>query len=385
MPAPCKRRKIDHSVGSNNNSTLRETFRSFDPDVAGPSTSQDDVIEKLIEDQEPEIESIDYQILADTETSSPNPNEAELLSNKITITRRDLSESIWGPPKGSHLEFEKNYVSGVGQEWTAALMGELPLQFYLALVNFEIIDEIVDQTNLYATQFLLESTSLTNSARVHAWEPTTRKEMLHFLGLLGYMGIVRMNSLRNYWSTKWLYKNDVAPKIMSRNRFELLLKMLHFSNNQECPEGDRLHKIQPLLNKLIKNFQEIYTPDNTFCIDETLVPFQGRLYIKQYIPQKAHKYGIKVFKLCCDNGYTWNLSIYAGQEKGSEVTVPTSIVLNLAQGLLGSGRTCVTDNYYTSPELANILLDNKTHCIGTLRKNRKGNPKDVIEKKLKKR
>ncbi|CAH2008658.1 unnamed protein product [Acanthoscelides obtectus] len=46
-----------------------------------------------------------------------------------------------------------------------------------------------------------------------------------------------------------------------------------------------------------------------------MIPYQGRLVFKQYNPMKTHKYGIKVFKLCCDNGYTWNLSIYAGKEK----------------------------------------------------------------------
>nr|CAH7733284.1 unnamed protein product [Callosobruchus chinensis] len=46
------------------------------------------------------------------------------------------------------------------------------------------------------------------------------------------MGIVQMNSLRDYWSTKWMFKNDVARNIMSRNRFELLLKMLHFSDKR---------------------------------------------------------------------------------------------------------------------------------------------------------
>nr|CAH7755185.1 unnamed protein product [Callosobruchus chinensis] len=48
------------------------------------------------------------------------------------------------------------------------------------------------------------------------------------------------------------------------------------------------------------------------------------------------------------------------------------------------GRTIVADNYYTSLELANILLDKQTHYIGTLRSNRRGNPREVIEKKLKK-
>ena len=44
----------------------------------------------------------------------------------------------------------------------------------------------------------------------------------------------------------------------------------------------------------------------------------------------------------------------------------------------------MTDNYYTSVDLVNKLLDRKTHLLGTLRSNRKEKPKEVIHKKLKK-
>lgn len=42
-----------------------------------------------------------------------------------------------------------------------------------------------------------------------------------------------------------------------------------------------------------------------------------------------------------------------------------------------------TDNWYTSLDLANQLIAKNTHLVGTLRANRKGNPKEVLEKKLK--
>jgi hypothetical protein len=111
---------------------------------------------------------------------------------------------------------------------------------------------------------------------------------------------------------------------------------------------DKLYKVRPLLDK------------KKFCIDETIVPFQGKLIFKQYNPQKAHKYGIKIFKLCCDKGYRWNMSVYAGQEKTPDKspTVSTKIVLNLSKKkkLLGSERICIIDNWYTSLQLARILL-----------------------------
>lgn len=41
------------------------------------------------------------------------------------------------------------------------------------------------------------------------------------------------------------------------------------------------------------------------------------------------------------------------------------------------------DNFYNSVKLAQKLLDLKTHCTGTLRTNRKDNPKHIATKKLK--
>lgn len=58
--------------------------------------------------------------------------------------------------------------------------------------------------------------------------------------------------------------------------------------------------------------------------------------------------------------------------------------MELCKNLLDSGRTIYVDNYYTSLELAHKLLERQTHLVCTLRKNRRGNPKGVINKKLRK-
>jgi hypothetical protein len=55
---------------------------------------------------------------------------------------------------------------------------------------------------------------------------------------------------------------------MSRNRFQLLLKMGHFSNNENLSQ-DRLQKISPLINMLLEKFQNNVTPKEAVCIDET--------------------------------------------------------------------------------------------------------------------
>ncbi|XP_039280727.1 piggyBac transposable element-derived protein 1-like [Nilaparvata lugens] len=114
-----------------------------------------------------------------------------------------------------------------------------------------------------------------------------------------------------------------------------------------------------------------------------MVPFQGRLLFKQYIPNKTHKYGVKVFKLCNTIGYTLQMSIYAGKNlEPSSVGVAERVVMQLADKYLDKGRILVTDNFYTSIPLATSLLEKNTHLIGTLRKNRRDLPKDTMIKKV---
>lgn len=313
------------------------------------------------------------------ESSSSMTSESEAEVSEVT----NLT-SEWNNCVGNHCVFEPNYLSGgVNSNYMGALIGAHPIDYFEAFIDNEIIDLMVDQTNLYATQVLCSGEDIPAYSTLRNWNPTSRDEIKHFIGLLAYMGLVRMPTLRHYWSRKPMFHNDFVAKVMPRNRFETLLQLWHFSNNDACPPNDRLFKVQPLLDLIVQKFQGIYTPLQDFCIDESLIPFRGRLVFKQYIPQKTHKYGVKMFKLCSSDGYTWAMKLYCGKERDAKASVPTNVVMTLAEKLLNQGRTVFTDNYYTSLDLANKLLDKQTHLVGTLRKNRRGNPKEVIAKKLK--
>ena len=114
------------------------------------------------------------------------------------------------------------------------------------------------------------------------------------------------------------------------------------------------------------------------------MPFRGRLSFRQYIKNKRHKFGIKLYKICVEKGYTYDLDVYCDKSSktftGSE---SVGIVMKLMEQLLDKGRTLYVDNYYTSVALAQKLLERNTHLVGTLRSNRKLNPRDVIQKKTK--
>ena len=114
-------------------------------------------------------------------------------------------------------------------------------QIYKSLVDHDVILLIVRETNLYAQR--CTSSHTTHSSSQTVWKPTNDKEIKKFLGLIIWMGLVKKGKIDNYWSTNPLYKNEVAPRIMSRNRFQELLRYIHFVDNVTIDPTDRRAKI----------------------------------------------------------------------------------------------------------------------------------------------
>ena len=100
---------------------------------------------------------------------------------------------------------------------------------------------------------------------------------------------------------------------MSSRRFELLLKLLHLNDSRKQPAGgepghDKLYKVRPLLDAVVKNFQSNYTPIEKLLIDESMIGFKWRLAFLQYMPKKPQKWGMKAWVLAdAANGYVETL------------------------------------------------------------------------------
>lgn len=246
-----------------------------------------------------------------------------------------------------------------------------PVEYYNKYLNDDILDVMVTETNRNATQ-VISKTRLNRSSRLRSWLPTNAAEMRKFVGLLLWMGLHPLPRISDYWCNKVIYKNNVAPKVMSRNRFQLLLRMWHFNDNENLAQDGRLAKINPLLTHLNDMFKYLKSPGQDVVIDESMVPFKGRLLFKQYLPKKTHKYGVKLFKICDPTGYTYRIIIYMGKGTGGNegMSVAQSVVVDLMRGYLDAGRVVYLDNYYTSMDLGITLLHRSTHMVGTVTSNR---------------
>lgn len=85
-------------------------------------------------------------------------------------------------------------------------------------------------------------------------------------------------------------------------------------------------------------------------------------------------------------GHIHKIMVYSGQgcDVSDGMCHTEYVVEKLMFGLLYKGRSLYIDNFYNSVQLSKKLLKKVTYTTGTLKSNRKNNPKDVINKKLKK-
>ena len=205
------------------------------------------------------------------------------------------------------------------------------------------------------------------------------------------MGLDRKPSYDAYWTTDWTMEAPGFRSIISRDRFLVILQLLHCANNDNLipvgqPNHDRRGKIKEFMEMLVSRWQAAYYPDREIAVDETIIPFKGRSCMKVYKPQKPHKWGLNCWNLAeSKTGYIWNSELYQGKTNNqTEVGMTSRVVKSLCQPLYNKGHHIYMDNFFTSPDLFNDLADNQVGACGTLRINRTGTPDEIKNSKLKK-
>ena len=70
----------------------------------------------------------------------------------------------------------------------------------------------------------------------------TVKDLTGFFAILVHMGLLHKPEVSDYWSTNSILQTSLAPAILSRDTFQLILAMLHVSNTAEyIPRGTPGH------------------------------------------------------------------------------------------------------------------------------------------------
>jgi hypothetical protein len=311
-------------------------------------------------------------------SSSDSGSDIEISDddNIFSTARSSRSSSLRSWQKGNFrpklFQFQSNNC-GI----SANLSGDSPLDLFKLFFDQKLIQIIVNETNKFqANASDVYASSLSHQAQ---WFPTDFQEIYLFLASFMLMAHVRKYRIKDYWSTDHLIATPIFGDIMPRDRFLLLLKFLHFNDNANKSDGDRLCKIRPIVQHLKEKFRHSLVPYKNLCIDESLMLWKGRLGFKRYIPSKQHRYGIKLFILCdCRTGFVLDFVIYTGSETETKYNkglgIAGSVVMSLMQPYLQKGHNLFMENWFTSPVLFEELHANSTGAYGTARENRSGMP-----------
>ena len=106
-----------------------------------------------------------------------------------------------------------------------------------------------------------------------------------------------------------------------------------------------------------------------------MVKFKGRLGMKQYMPMKPVKQGIKLWEIAeVSSGFVCDFQVYTGkrQDGATEHNLGYRVVYDLTRNITGKNHYVFCDNFFTSVKLAEDLLQDNIYLCGTTRANRKG-------------
>ncbi|CAK1592332.1 unnamed protein product [Parnassius mnemosyne] len=250
------------------------------------------------------------------------------------------------------------------------------------LFTTEMIEYLVERTNSYGAALTKTNRPHTRHARNAAFRVTNPEEMKKFLGLTLLNGHIRVPQQRKLFTyDDPLYFHPVFNYTMSCRRYVQILRCLYVADLGAKGSG----KIEGFINTVTQNFRNVFNPGQDLSLDESLLLYRGRLIFRQYIKSKKARYGIKFYVLTTADGYVLNIIMYSGAENIEANERRTDkLVLRLMRPYLLKGHNLFMDNYYNSVTLSEKLLDLKTHTNGTLRKTRKDNPKEIVQKKLQK-
>jgi Transposase IS4 len=226
--------------------------------------------------------------------------------------------------------------------------------------------------------------------KLESFEGVRPHELLTLLALLIARSLCPMKmGIECHWSST---QNGAVPsgtwsRFMSRQRFRDISRFLHFSDN-EHPRAkiDRAWKVRPVVETLQQTFRRGLTIGRWVAFDEMVIPSRSsRNSVRVYLKNKPHKYGTKLFAVCCgETSYCARIDVYCGARQDTRfidtLSGPAAVIRNLKALWPRNSpdppqkRVVITDREYTCVALAVRLAAMGFCSIGTVTPSRLGFP-----------
>ena len=182
-----------------------------------------------------------------------------------------------------------------------------PIDIFTLFFDDVLFQQIMDWTNANAAKRHTENPDVlfqqimdwtnANAAKRHTenpekhkgkWTDTAIKEIRAFVAMLIIMNdMVHVPRYERYFQScqpsKWYASTPGISQIFNRDRYHQLKCYIHFSDShiqlpdQRDPLYDKLYKIRPVISHLQDKFASLYVSNKYISVDESMIPFKGRL------------------------------------------------------------------------------------------------------------
>lgn len=261
------------------------------------------------------------------------------------------------------------------------LLPETPEDFALEILDEEFFQCLADWTNSRASkETFTNKTKSGQRSHTKQWENVTSDVMKKVFGMILVTGVLRKPELKDYFSTDPMIETPffLRKDTLSRDHFLRILRYIRFADYQNLNNG-KMARINPIIQLLVEKCRRVYLSKDKRSVDEFLLLHKGRVFNKQYIKSKRARFGIKVFSLNDQNGFTVDVEVYEGSKGNSnwattvdgadQLSMSEKIVVEMLNrnGLLGDNGSVAIDNWFNSVRLARFLFEKGNHVLGTVR------------------
>ena len=126
-------------------------------------------------------------------------------------------------------------------------------------------------------------------------DTNTLKTFITILLVSGYLDLPRQPM---YWEHNEDTHNTTVLSLLSRNRFDEIIRNLHLAENSNLDKEDKIAKVKPLIDKLNGQCLANYLPEQSVSKYEFMVPYFGHHGCKQYMRNKSVKIWLEILGSC---------------------------------------------------------------------------------------
>ena len=137
------------------------------------------------------------------------------------------------------------------------------------------------------------------------------------------------------WYTE--HGRPIFCKIILGNRFLDIVRILQFDDaaaRRSCRSSEKFSPIRNVFEIWNESLLDAFVPGPNLTVHEQLVTFRGRCQIRQYMPSKPEKYGIRIWTIGnLTSHYVLKMGVYKEREIGepAKTNIGSKLVLKLSE------------------------------------------------------